>query len=88
MFRFLIHYILSKISTCCAHTVTKLGRQTGGDKERQLVHTMSGVKTVSVLVLAVAVLVYLYKAYLQTPLPVLYNGRVHPDFQEVADLYR
>lgn len=49
---------------------------------------MSGVRTVSVLVLAVAVLVYLYKTYLQTPLPVLYNGRVHPDFQEVADLYK
>lgn len=49
---------------------------------------MSGVRRVSVLVLAAAVLVYLYKAYLQTPLPVLYNGRVHPDFQEVADLYR
>lgn len=49
---------------------------------------MSGVRRVSVLVLAAAVLVYLYKAYLQTPLPVRYNGRVHPDFQEVADLYR
>lgn len=49
---------------------------------------MSGVRRVSVLVLAAAVLVYLYKAYLQTPLPVLYNGRVHADFQEVADLYR
>nr|XP_022331156.1 beta-lactamase domain-containing protein 2-like [Crassostrea virginica] len=45
-------------------------------------------KKVSLLILGVGILVYLYKAYIQKPLPALFNGRVHPDFQEVADLYK
>lgn len=49
---------------------------------------MSGLKKVSLLVVGVGILVYLYKAYIQKPLPALVHGRVHPDFQEVADLYR
>ena len=45
-------------------------------------------KKVSLLIVGVGILVYLYKAYIQKPLPALFNGRVHPDFQEVADLYK
>ena len=48
----------------------------------------SSMKKVSLLIVGVGILVYLYKAYIQKPLPALFNGRVHPDFQEVADLYK
>ena len=63
---------------------------TRSKNERQLCvgEITVGMKKVSLLILGVGILVYLYKAYIQKPLPALFNGRVHPDFQEVADLYK
>ncbi|XP_061181633.1 beta-lactamase domain-containing protein 2-like [Saccostrea echinata] len=49
---------------------------------------MTGLKKISVLALVVAVLAYVYKTFIQKPLPLNFGGTFHPDFQEVADLYK
>jgi hypothetical protein len=49
---------------------------------------MSCLKSLTVLVVVVAIIVYFYKAFIQKPLPVLFDGNYHPDFQEVVDIYK